>query len=194
MLLADRGFGRASLLRFLQQMPQHTGQTVDYVGQVKGNVHIQTTDGYCGLLRKYPLRKRRYVLLLGVRYRSDGAAVMNLVLYWGKGHREVWYLATSLGDAKLSVDNYRQRMQPEQYFRDGKQYCALDGAKVTTPERLQRLLVGLLPAGLQVPWRFRWQVCSWGKLGLRQREMEYYLVTLAPPPGWLGRPPESGYA
>ena len=31
LLLADRGFGRASLLRFLQQMPQHTGRVVDYV-------------------------------------------------------------------------------------------------------------------------------------------------------------------
>ena len=48
---------------------------------------------------------------------SDGAAVVNLVLYWGKGHRDPWYLATSLGDARLAVDKYRQRMQPEQYFR-----------------------------------------------------------------------------
>ena len=46
LLLAGRGFGRASLLRFLQQMPRHTGQMVDYVVRVKGNVHIQTADGY----------------------------------------------------------------------------------------------------------------------------------------------------
>ena len=57
--------------------------------RVKGDVHIQTADGYQAPLRKYTLRKRRYVLLPGVRYRSDGAAVVNLVLYWGKGHWEV---------------------------------------------------------------------------------------------------------
>ena len=112
LLLTNRGFGRASLLRFLQQMPRHAGRTVDYVVRVKDDVHIQTDDGYQGLLRKYPLRKKRYVLLPGVRYRSDGAAVVNLVLCWGKGRREPRYLATSLGDAKLAVDKYRQRMQP----------------------------------------------------------------------------------
>ena len=80
-LLADRGFGRASLLRWLPEMLRHTGRTVDYVVRLKGNVHIQTADGYQGLLRKYPLPSGRYVFLLGVRYRSDGAATVNLALY-----------------------------------------------------------------------------------------------------------------
>ena len=94
LLLADRGFGRASLLRRLQEMPRHTGRTVDYVVRLKGNVHIQTADGYQGLLRNYPLRPNRYVFLPGAQYRSDGAVTVNLVLYWGRGHREPWYLAT----------------------------------------------------------------------------------------------------
>ena len=50
LLLADRGFGRASLLRWLPEMPRHTGRTVDYVAPLKGNVHIRTADGYRGLL------------------------------------------------------------------------------------------------------------------------------------------------
>ena len=33
LLLADRGFGRASLLRWLQEMPRHAGRTVDYVAR-----------------------------------------------------------------------------------------------------------------------------------------------------------------
>ena len=121
LLLADRGLGRASLLRWLPEMPRHTGRTVDYVAPLKGNVHIQTADGYQGLLRKYPPRPGRYAFLPGVSYRSDGAVTVNLVLYWGRGHREPWYLATSLSDAKVAARHYRQRMQPEQYFRDGKQ-------------------------------------------------------------------------
>ena len=76
LLLADRGFGRASLLRRLQEMPRHTGRTVDYVVRLKGNVHIQTADGYQGLLRKYPLRPNRYVFLpggpLSFRWGGDG--------------------------------------------------------------------------------------------------------------------------
>ena len=56
LLLADRGFGRASLLRWLPEMPRHTGRTVDYECLFKGNAHIWTADGYQGLLRNYPLR------------------------------------------------------------------------------------------------------------------------------------------
>ncbi len=126
LLLADRGFGRASLLRWLPEMPRHTGRTVDYVAPLKGNVHIRTADGYRGLLRKYPLRPGRYVFLPGAQYRSDGVVTVSLVLYWGRGHQEPWYLATSLPDAKVAVAQYRKRMQPEQCFRDGKQYFALD--------------------------------------------------------------------
>ena len=36
----------ARLLRWLQEMPRHTGRPVDYVVRLKGNVHIQTADGY----------------------------------------------------------------------------------------------------------------------------------------------------
>ena len=40
LLLADRSFGRASLIRFLQQMPHHTGYPVDYVVRLKGDVVV----------------------------------------------------------------------------------------------------------------------------------------------------------
>ena len=46
-------------------MPRHTGRTVDYVAPLKGNVHIQTADGYQGLLRKYPLRPGAMRFCLG---------------------------------------------------------------------------------------------------------------------------------
>ena len=78
-LLADRGFGRASLLRRLQEMPRHTVRTVDYVVRLKGNVHIQTAAGYQGLLRNYPLSPGRYAFLPEAQYRSDGAVAVTLV-------------------------------------------------------------------------------------------------------------------
>ena len=133
------------MLRFLQQMPQHTGRAADYVVRVKGDVHIQAADGYQGPLRKHPLRKMRYVLLPGMRYSSDGAAVANLVLYWARdtGRSGIWRLRwvmpicrwTSIGRGCIRSS-----------FRNRKQYFELDRAKITTTERLQRLLVGLLLA------------------------------------------------
>ena len=127
---------------------------------------------------------------------------MNLALYWGLGHREPRYLATSLSDAKVAARHYRQRMQREQCFRDGKQYFALDRGTAKTTERLGRMLVGLLLAcclllsvGRQASWQFRRRVCSWGKLGLLRLGMERYLAAPEPPPRWFGFPtPKSGYA
>ena len=93
-------------------------------------------------------------------------------------------------------------MQPEQYFRDGKQYFALDWGTAKTTERLGRMLVGLLLAccllllaGRRALWQFRRRVCSWGKLGLLRLGRERYLAAPEPPPRWLACPlPESGYA
>ena len=172
LLLADRGFGRASLIRFVQQMPRHTGYPVDYVIRLRGDVVVQGTH-YRGRLRDYRLPKGRILFWPRTLYRSDGAVVINLVLYWARGHREPWYLATSLADPRQAVRMYRKRMQPEQYFKDGKQRFGLNRSTVTTTGRLQRLLVGLLLAccllilaGMRASPTFRRQVCSRGKLGI----------------------------
>ena len=79
-------------------------------------------------------------------------------------------------------------MQPEQYFRDGKQRFGLDRSVVTTTARLQRLPVALLLAccllilaGMRASRTFRRQVCSRGKLGILHLGYEYYLATPDPP-------------
>ena len=187
LLLADRGFGRANLIQFVQQMPNHTGYPVDFVIRLRGDVVVQSAD-YRGRLRDYPLRKGRILFWPQTLYRSDGAVVVNLVLYWARGHREPWYLATSLTDHRRAVRMYRKRMQPEQYFKDGKQRFGLNRSTVTTTHRLQRLLVGLLLAccllilsGLRVSPTFRRQICSRGKLSILHLGYEYYLATPDPP-------------
>ena len=81
LLLADRGFGRASLIRLVQQMPNHTGYPVDYLIRLKGDVVVRNAD-YRGRLRDYPLRKGRINFWPQTRYRSDGAVVLNLIFYW----------------------------------------------------------------------------------------------------------------
>ena len=201
LLLADRGFGRASLIGFLQLMPQHTRYPVDYVIRLRGDVVVQGA-GYRGRLRDYPLHKGRIQFWPQTLYRSDGAVVINLVLYWARGHRECWYLATSLTDPRQAVRMYRRRMQPEQYFKDGKQRFGLDQSTGTTTGRLQRLLVAvllacclLMLAGMRASAAFRRQVCSRGKLGILHLGYEYYLAT-PDPPHHLFVPPlyQTGYA
>ena len=83
---------------------------------------------------------------------------------------------------------YRKRIQPEQYFKDVKQRFGLNRSTVTTTDRLQRLLVGLLLAcsllilaGLRASPTFRRQVRSRGKLGILHLGYEYYRATPDPP-------------
>ena len=136
--------------------------------------------------------------------------VINLVLYWARGHREppyqvrgrLWYLASSLADPRKAARMYRRRMQPEQYFKDGKQRFGLDRSTVTTTDRLQRLLVGLLLAccllilaGIRASPTFRRQVCSRGKLGILHLDYEFYLATPDPPDNLFTiHPHQTGYA
>ena len=168
-------------------MPNRTGYPVDYVIRLKGDVVVQNAD-YRGRLRDYRLPKGRILFWPQTLYRSDGAVVINLVLYWARGHREPWYLATSLTDPRQAVRMYRKRMQPEQYFKDGKQRFGLNRSTVTTTHRLQRLLVGLLLAccllillGMRASPTFRRQVCSRGKLSILHLGYEFYLATPDPP-------------
>lgn len=201
LILADRGFGRASLLEFLKRLATVDGHPVAYIVRLRGDVIVQT-DTFRGRLRHYRLRRRRYVLFTDALYRRDKAVRTNLVLYWGAGHKEPWYLATSLSDPKLAVRMYRKRMQPEQYFRDGKQRLDLDSATVMTSSRMRRLMVAVVLAcclliltAIRVSWGFRRQVCSWGKLGILHLGLEFYLATPDPPLRCFGlTQPQSGYA
>ena len=102
---------------------------------------------------------------------------------------------------RRAVRMYRKRMQPEQYFRDGKQRFGLDRSTVTTTHRLQRLLVGLLLAccllillGMRASPTFRRQVCSRGKLGILHLGYEFYLANPDPPDNPFPIHHQTGYA
>ena len=205
-LLADRGFGRASLLRWLPEMLRHTGRTVDYVVRLKGNVHIQTADGYQGLLRKYPLPSGRYVFLLGVRYRSDGAATVNLALYWGRGHREPWHLASGNiaarcqgGGAALSPADAAGAVlsQWQAVFRlgswNGNHYGAAGayagGAVISLLFAAAGGAAGVVavPAAGLFVGEAGWDCCGWAWSNIRLRRSHR-------PDGSACLTPESGYA
>ncbi|MXY45491.1 MAG: hypothetical protein F4Y44_00595 [Chloroflexi bacterium] len=74
LILADRGFGRASLLLFLQRLPALTGYPVDYAVRLRGDVIVHAGD-FRGRLRDYPLRKNRIVFIRNAGYRRDGVVV-----------------------------------------------------------------------------------------------------------------------
>jgi hypothetical protein len=136
-LLFDRGFRRASLIKFLLDQG-HKKFLIRLMAKVK-------VEGkrYTGLLSQYPLRPGRSVDLGWCRLRCDGVVTVRVIGIWKKDEDEPWWLATVMDD-KLSkiVSIYDRRTSIEEQFRDSKgaRYGAqMKWTHFQRPESLDRL-------------------------------------------------------
>ena len=116
-LVADRGFARASLLQMLNEWQ------IDYVIRIDDNTMIHTEAGP-RLAGKLSLRGRRRRFLAGVGYHSDLKVPTNLLICTREDAR--WNLASSLDDPQEIHRCYQRRMQIEEMFRDLKQHLGLE--------------------------------------------------------------------
>lgn len=139
-VVADRGFGRTSLIQFLQAL------AVDFVLRVKHDVTVTDALGKTTLLSKRWVKTGRTKLLPGMRYRADQAVTVNLVLTRQAGAKEPWYLATSLTDPTNARHRYEQRFQIEETFKDAKHQLGLEDTVVTTLRRLAKVVGAILTA------------------------------------------------
>jgi hypothetical protein len=148
-VLADRGFGRAALATFCQR------HGFGYVIRIQPKVTVRL-KGFRGQLLDYPVTKGIAKVLRRVSYRGDGAVTQNVVIRWRKDlparRDECWFLMTDQpGTARQLCRLYGRRMTTEQLFRDGKSKRngrSLRDTRVSTPERLDRLLLILAVAYL----------------------------------------------
>ena len=151
-VLADRGFGRAGMLAWLQ------AQGVDYVIRVKAGIHLTAPDGRRWKLGSERLRFGRMRLVRSVRFGlyhdRPRDLVTNVACCWRlprhqllrthpKLPKDPWYLATSLGSAASAVAWYEQRAWIEQSFKDSKSRFGLAAVQLATPARLNRLVMAL---------------------------------------------------
>jgi hypothetical protein len=151
-VLADRGFARATLLEWLQR------HGLDYVVRIDRGTCLAGPDGRRWKLGQEGLALGELRWAPGVRYGTyhdrPRELVLNVALCWRpsarrasrKPHRvptQPWYLATSLASADQAVAWYWQRGWIEQSFKDSKSRFGLDAARVGCPERLSRLLLAL---------------------------------------------------
>jgi hypothetical protein len=186
-VLADRGFRRASFVRWLQE------HSLDYVVRIKKGSCLTEEDGHRWKLGKEGLKPGQLRFCEDVRYglyhERPRDLWINVALCWRvpksklrdprrKVPAEPWYLATSLGSAKAAAAWYWQRGWIEQSFKDSKGRFGLARVQVGSPERLSRLLMALtialawltlaaLPESGAIPEGFRAKVCQRGRVSVR---------------------------
>jgi hypothetical protein len=154
-ILADRGFRRASFLCWLEH------HNLDYVVRLSKGSCITQADGKQWKLGEEGFRAGQLRWVRGVRYGlyhgRPRDLFINVALCWRipksrardrrrKQPEDPWYLATSLKDAQNAASWYWQRGWIEQSFRDSKGRFGLDEVRVGCPKRLSRLLVALTVA------------------------------------------------
>jgi hypothetical protein len=183
-VLADRGFARASLLAWLQ------ARRLDYVIRIDKGTCLAEPDGRRWKLGQEGLTLGQARWAPGVRYGlhhgRPRALVLNVALCWRAPKRparrrraatpaEPWYLATSLGSVGQAFAWYRQRWWIEASFKDSKSGFGLDKVRVGCPARLSRLLIGLtlalawlllaaLPTSRWAPPGWRAALSQWGRV------------------------------
>jgi len=139
-IVADRGFARTDLARTLQEIG------LSYVIRVNGKVTF-VSDRHRGRLDHLRLRPGHRRDLGFGHYRRSKPLWQRVLVYWGKGKKEPWFLATDLkwGWRHL-VGAFRQRMAIEELFRDEKNLrygWGLRQTSLSEAARLERMLLVL---------------------------------------------------
>lgn len=139
LLILDRGYARVSLLAHLRQ------EGIPFLCRAKRSVmvYLNGKGQTLGRFKIKPGQLFRYSVL----YHSQKKEPLDLIIYFGKGYKDPWYLlvpsATSL-TAKEIVELYARRMSIEQGFRDWKTHLGVRGLifyGVNPAPRLTRLLL-----------------------------------------------------
>jgi hypothetical protein len=150
-ILADRGFARAPLFRWVQE------RRVDYVIRVNKGACLTDARAVRTKLGGEGMRPGQVRWLPSVRYGRyhdhPCDLWLNVACCWRVAKRHAdpqrqapaqpWYLATSLKDAGRAVAWYWRRGWIEQIFKDSKGGFGMDAAQIRCPVRLTRLLAAL---------------------------------------------------
>jgi hypothetical protein len=140
-LILDRGYARVSLFIHLRK------EGIPFLCRAKKSVMVylagQTQGQTLGRFKIKPGQLRRYSVL----YHSQKKEPLDLIIYFGKGYQEPWYLLVPSGTsltAEEIVELYAKRMSIEQGFRDWKTHLGVRGLVFwgdNPAPRLTRLLL-----------------------------------------------------
>jgi len=134
-LLADRGFGRADLFRWLDE------RGVRFVIRVSGGTFIRHL-WFTGTIDNIPRRAGRGWMYKGVQYRKQSPVEVNLACHHKEPAPAPWYLVTNLDvSSQKAAALYSKRMSIEEGIRDCKSGLGLKHLWLGGPERMDRAMI-----------------------------------------------------
>lgn len=139
-LIADRGFGRASLVNFLINL------NILFVLRVKADVIIQTSKAKLINLRKLKIKVNQIKWFGGISYRADGCVEkVNLAVTLAEPKvgcdPDSWILVTNLRKANTSIQNYKLRFDIEEWFKDLKHQLGIDKLQTRNLDRVRKIIL-----------------------------------------------------
>jgi len=139
-VLADRGFCDTQFFEFVRKLGWH------YVIRLRGNVLVETQDGRVLPAASRVQRGGRASKLPDVLLTNKRVPIPAVVSKRQAGAKEVWCIATSLGDAPAAtvLALYRKRMTIEETFRDQKDLrfgLGLRATHIRDADRRDRMLL-----------------------------------------------------
>jgi len=138
-LVGDGEFNHPLLIEYLDYWGW------DYALRQKCNTLImQGHDGQWKRLDSFDLKRGQMLWLGHVVLTLASPYPTQMVLYWKRGEKEPWYLATNQLCGQPAVRMYTRRMWIEEMFGDMKGHgFDLELSRLRTPERLSRLTLAV---------------------------------------------------
>lgn len=134
-LLADRGFGRATFVQFL------LGLNLLFVLRVRADVIMTTNKGKKCKVRDIQLQPDIPRWFPEITYRNDGIVTdINLCAVVAKGSDDPWILVTNLRKSKTTIARYASRFQIEEWFKDMKHELGISDLRTKNMKRIRRMI------------------------------------------------------
>jgi len=134
-IIADRGFRRASFIQFL------LNKNILFAIRVKSKVWIKTQKGYSILLKKLYLKPDCPYWFKNIIFREDGCVSnVNLAAVATGGSDDAWFLITNLRKVNTTISAYEERFQIEEWFKDLKHQLGIADMQSTNLKRVRRIL------------------------------------------------------
>jgi len=134
-LIADRGFGRATFVQFLLRL------NLLFVLRVRADVIITTNNGKKRWVRRIKLQPDIPRWFAQITYRNDGVVSgINLCCVVAQGSNDPWILVTNLRKPTSTISRYESRFQIEEWFKDMKHELGISDLRTKDLKRMRRML------------------------------------------------------